>query len=137
MPQFMQPTLHPEVGEPVLAVRRPAGHGAEEAGVDLDDFFHGLRGYPVSGGGAGVGGDDDAALEAEGEGGGAVGDFDRACWVAVVVGHGAEPGGGGGGGGEGEFEGGLVGEGCELVVQLIFWLGGGGCVVGGARVLGD
>lgn len=88
----MQAALHAEPGEPVLAVSGAAGHGAEQVRVDLDDFLDGLRGDPVAGRGARVGGDDDAALEAEGESGGAVGDLDRAGRVRAVVGGGAEPG---------------------------------------------
>jgi hypothetical protein len=94
VPELVQAALHAQPGEPVLAVGGAAGHGAQEAVVDLDDFLDGLRGDPVAGRGAGVGGDDYAALEAEGEGCGAVGDLDGALGVGVVVCGGAEPGGG-------------------------------------------
>lgn len=94
MPELVEAALHPEPGEPVLAVGGAAGHGAEEAVVDFDHLLDGLRGDPVAGRGAGVGGDDYAALEAEGEGCGSVGDLDRALGVGVVVCGCAEPGGG-------------------------------------------
>lgn len=42
MTELPQPTLHPEIAEPVLAVGCAAGHGAQEHGVDFDDFFNGL-----------------------------------------------------------------------------------------------
>jgi hypothetical protein len=67
------------------------GHGAQQTVVDLDDLLDRLTCYPVTGCGSRVGGDDDAALEAEGERRGAVGDLDGAVWVGVVVRHCAQP----------------------------------------------
>jgi hypothetical protein len=92
VPQLVEPTLHAQPGEPVLAVGGAAGHGAQQARVDLDDLLDRLRGDPVAGRGARVRGYYDAALEAEGEGCGAVGDLDGALGVGAVVCCGAEPG---------------------------------------------
>lgn len=92
VPQLVQPALHAQPGQPVLAVGGAAGHGAQQLAVDLDDLLDGLRGDPVARRGAGVGRHDDAALEAEGEGRGAVGDLDGALGVGAVVGCGSEPG---------------------------------------------
>ena len=93
VPQLVQPALHAQVGEPVLAVGGAAGHGAQQAAVDLDHLLHRLAGDPVAGRGARVGGHDDAALEAEGQRRGAVGELDGAVGVRVVVRMGAEEGG--------------------------------------------
>ncbi|GKT42341.1 tRNA pseudouridine synthase 1 [Colletotrichum spaethianum] len=89
--ELVKAALHAEPGEPVLAVGSAAGHGAQEYRVDLDDLLDCLRGDPVSGCGTGVGGDDDATLEAEGEGRCAVGDLDGAVGVGAVVCCCAEP----------------------------------------------
>lgn len=97
MPQLVQAALHAQIGEPVLAVGGAARHRAQHPPVDLDHLFDRLAGDPVAGGGARVGGDDDAAFEPEGERGGAVGELDGAFGVGVVVGDGAEEGGGLGG----------------------------------------
>jgi len=66
-------------------------HGPQQAVVDLNDLLDRLTCYPVSGRRSRVGGDDDAALEAEGEGRGAVGNLDGAVGVGVVVCHCAQP----------------------------------------------
>ncbi|KAK3994987.1 hypothetical protein QBC44DRAFT_390739 [Cladorrhinum sp. PSN332] len=89
--ELVQTALHTQPGEPVLAVGSTAGHGAQQVRVDLDNLLDRLRGDPVAGRGARVGSDDDAALEAEGERGGAVGDLDRALRVRAVIGGCAEP----------------------------------------------
>ncbi len=68
-------------------------HSPKQTAINLNHLLHRLTRDPVPGGRARVGGHYDAALEAEGEGGGAVGDLDGAGRVAVVVGHGAQPGG--------------------------------------------
>lgn len=68
-----------------------AGHGTQQAAVDLDDLLDRLTGNPVTGSRSRICSDDDAALVAEGEGGGAVGDLDGTLRVGVVVGHGAQP----------------------------------------------
>ncbi len=83
----MQPALHAQPGQPVLAVGRTAGHGAQEAAVDLDDLLDRLRGDPVALRGPRVCRHHDAALEAEGQRRRAVGDLDRAAGVRVVVGR--------------------------------------------------
>lgn len=90
----MQPALHAQPRQPVLTVGGTAGHGAQQLAVDLDHLLDCLGCDPVAGSGAGVCGDDDAALEAEGEGGSSVSDLDRALRVGAVVRYGAEPGGG-------------------------------------------
>lgn len=89
--ELVQATLHAQVCEPVLAVGSATGHGAQQAVVDLDDLLDCLTRYPVAGRGPRVGGDDDAALEAEGERCSAVGDLDGAVGVGVVVGHCTKP----------------------------------------------
>lgn len=89
--ELVQTALHAQPGEPVLAIGSTTGHGAEEDAVDLDDLLDGLRGDPVAGGGSRIGSDDDAALKAEGEGCGTVGDLDGTVGVGTVVGCGAEP----------------------------------------------
>jgi hypothetical protein len=66
-------------------------HGSQQAVVDLNDLLDCLTRYPVSSRGSRVSGYNDAALEAEGEGRGAVGDLDGAVGVGVVVRHCAEP----------------------------------------------
>lgn len=43
--EFVQATVHAEVGFPVLAVGGTTGHGAQEVGVDLDDLLHRARSY--------------------------------------------------------------------------------------------
>lgn len=53
-----------------------------------------MRSDPVAGGCSGVGSDDNAVLEAEGEGRCAVGELDGAVDVAGIIGGGAEEGGG-------------------------------------------
>jgi hypothetical protein len=70
------------------------GHRPQKAVVDLDDFLDRLAGYPVSGCCSGVCCYDDAALEAEGEGCGAVGELDGAVGVGMVICCCAEEGGG-------------------------------------------
>jgi hypothetical protein len=103
----MKTTLHAEVCEPVLAVllksapvsfidtrctySSATSHGSQQAAVDLNDLLDCLTSYPVSGGCSRIGGYDDAALEAEGEGCGTVGNLDRAVGVGVVVCHCAQP----------------------------------------------
>jgi hypothetical protein len=61
---------------PHLAVGCSSGHGPQEVRVDLDDFLDGLRRDVGAHGGARVDRDDDAALEDEPEGGGAVARLD-------------------------------------------------------------
>lgn len=89
--ELVEAALHAQPAEPVLAVGGAAGEGAEEDAVDLDDLLDRLGGDPVAGRGAGVGGHDDAALEAEGERCCAVGDLDGAVGVGPVVSGGSEP----------------------------------------------
>lgn len=72
----MQPALHPQICKPILAIRGTTSHGTKQAAVDLDDFLDRLRSDPVASCGSRIRGDDYAALEAEGEGGGSVGDLD-------------------------------------------------------------
>jgi hypothetical protein len=59
--------------------------------VNLNDLLHRLRRYPVTSRSSRIRRYDDAALEAEGEGCGAVGDLDGAVGIGVVVCHCAEP----------------------------------------------
>jgi hypothetical protein len=89
--ELVKTALHAEPGEPVLAVGSTTGHGAEEDAVDLDDLLDGLGGDPVAGSGSRIGSDNDAALEAEGERGGSVGDLDGAVGVGAVIGGSAKP----------------------------------------------
>ena len=107
MSELVETTLHAEVRKPVLTVllrsvpsritlsRRTyssaTSHGSQQAVVDLNDLLDRLTCYPVSGSGSRVGGYDDAALEAEGKGCGAVGNLDGAVGVGVVVRHCAQP----------------------------------------------
>jgi hypothetical protein len=79
--KLVETALHAEPGQPVLAVGGTASHGAQENAVDLNDFLDRLRGNPVASRGTRVGSDDDAALEAEGESRGAVGNLDGAVGV--------------------------------------------------------
>lgn len=139
MPQLVKPTLHPQIRKPVLAIRRSTSHRPQQAAVDLDDFLDSLRSDPVTRSSTRIRGDDDAAFEAEGEGGGAVGDLDGALRVGVVVGHGAQPGGVGGDGWEGEVEGDWGRDGgCEgeLFVGWEFIVGGWAAVLGDECVHG-
>lgn len=92
--ELVKTALHAQPREPVLAVGGATGHGAEKDRVDLDDLLDRLRRDPVAGRGSRIGGDDDAALEAEGERGCAVGDLDGAVGVGAVVGSSTEPLGG-------------------------------------------
>lgn len=68
-----------------------SSHGTQQTAVDLNDLLDCLTGDPVTGCCSRIGGDDDAALEAEGESGCSVSDLDGAIGVAVVVCHRAEP----------------------------------------------
>lgn len=94
MTELVETALHAEPGEPVLAVGGTAGHGAQQNAVDLDNLLDRLRGDPVTGGGTGIGGDDNSALEAEGKRCRSVGDLDGAVGVGAVICCCAEPGGG-------------------------------------------
>jgi hypothetical protein len=105
--ELVQATLHAQVCEPVLAVlayvniqpclplywvlsySSATSHGPQQAVIDLNDLLDRLTRYPVSRRGSRVGSYDDAALEAEGERRGTVGDLDGA--VGVVVRHCTEP----------------------------------------------
>lgn len=91
LPQLMQPTLHAQVSKPVLTIRRSSRHRAQQTRVDLNDLLDRLTGDPIPRRCSGVCGYDDTALEAECEGGCAVGDFDGARGVGVVVCHASEP----------------------------------------------
>lgn len=71
--------------------RCTTGHGTQQAAVDLNDLLHRLTGNPVSSCCSRICSDNDAALVAEGQGGGTVGDLDGTLRVGVVVGHGAQP----------------------------------------------
>ena len=64
--ELVEAALRAQPAEPKLAVGGTTGEGAEQDAVDLDDLLDGLGGDPVAGGRTGVGGHDDAALEAEG-----------------------------------------------------------------------
>jgi hypothetical protein len=64
--ELVQAALHAQPSEPELAVGGTTGEGAEQDAVDLDDLLDGLGGDPVASGRTGVGGHNDAALEAEG-----------------------------------------------------------------------
>ena len=75
----------------MLAYRGTARHRAQQGAVDLNDLLDRLTRDPIARRRSAVRGHDDAALESEGQGGGAVGDFDGALRVAVVVGHCAQP----------------------------------------------
>jgi hypothetical protein len=66
-------------------------HGSQQAVVDLNDLLDSLAGYPVSGRCSRIGGYNNAALEAESERCGAVGNLDGAVGVGVVVRHCAQP----------------------------------------------
>lgn len=68
-----------------------SSHGAQQAAVDFDDLLHRLTGDPVARCCSRVCGNNDAALEAEGECGGSVGNLDGAIGVAVIVRHRAQP----------------------------------------------
>lgn len=92
VPQLVQPALHAQPGQPVLAVGGAAGHRAQQAVVDLDDLLDRLRRDPVAGRRARVRRHDDAALEPEGQRRRAVGDLDRAVGVRAVVGCCTQPG---------------------------------------------
>lgn len=82
----MQPTLHPEVSEPILTVlgnkgrqlgeeewmvlfggahRSSTCHRSEQAVVDFDNLLHCLTCYPVPRASSGVGGDNDTTLKSE------------------------------------------------------------------------
>lgn len=89
--ELVQAALHAQPGEPVLAVGGATGHGAQEDAVDLNHLLDSLRGDPVAGRGSRVGSDDDAALEAERQGRGSVGDLDGAVGVGSVIGGSSEP----------------------------------------------
>jgi hypothetical protein len=91
VPELVEAALHAQPGQPVLAVGGTAGHGAQQDAVDLNDLLDRLRGNPVAGRGAGVGGYDDAALESEGECRRAVGDLDGAVGVGSVIRGGSKP----------------------------------------------
>ena len=86
VPELVQAALHAEPSEPELAVGGATGEGAQQDAVDLNDLLDRLGGDPVSGRGSRVGGHNDAALEAEGEGRRAVGDLDGAVGVGAVIG---------------------------------------------------
>lgn len=92
MAQLVQAALHAQPGQPVLAVGGAAGHGAQQAVVDLDHLLDGLGRDPVPSRRSRVRRYDDAPLEPEGQRRGAVGDLDGAVGVRAVVGGGAEPG---------------------------------------------
>ena len=100
--------------------------------INLNNLLDRLTRNPIPGCSPRVRRHDNPALETKSQRRRAVRDFDRARWVGVVVGHGAEPGlcARDGGEGEGEGELGWVAEG-ELVVEVV----GGGFVVGRAAVL--
>lgn len=66
----MEPALDPQVPMPKLAISSTSSHGSQHVGINLDDFPHSLRGYVAAHAGPGVGGDDDALVEDEGERGG-------------------------------------------------------------------
>jgi hypothetical protein len=76
---------------PTCTYSSATSHGSQQAVVDLNDLLDRLTGYPVSGRCSRIGGYNDAALEAEGERCGTVGDLDGAVGVGVVVRHCAQP----------------------------------------------
>mmetsp|Transcript_26298 Transcript_26298/g.70141 ORF Transcript_26298/g.70141 Transcript_26298/m.70141 type:complete len:267 (-) Transcript_26298:50-850(-) len=84
VPQLVQPALHAQVPLPVGTVRRAASHGAEQVRVDLDDLLDGLRRNVGAHRRARVHGDDDALVEFEGEGGGALGELHSLLRVGAV-----------------------------------------------------
>jgi hypothetical protein len=76
---------------PTCTYSSATSHGSQQAVVDLNDLLDRLTCYPISSCCSRVGGDDDAALEAEGKRCGAVGNLDGAVGVGVVVRHCAQP----------------------------------------------
>mmetsp|Transcript_36142 Transcript_36142/g.52981 ORF Transcript_36142/g.52981 Transcript_36142/m.52981 type:complete len:278 (+) Transcript_36142:159-992(+) len=82
--QLVQPALHAEVALPERAVGGATSHGAQEVGVDLDDFLDTLRRNVGSLRGAGIDGDEDTALEDEAEGRGSLSELDLLAVVLVA-----------------------------------------------------
>jgi hypothetical protein len=89
--ELVKAALHSEPCEPVLTICGTTSHSSQHLIVDLNHLLDGLRGNPVAGRGSRICGDDDAALEAEGEGGGTMGNLDGALRVGTVVGCCSEP----------------------------------------------
>jgi hypothetical protein len=99
------PGMRASIGSPIVYQHPPwssrlnvmvsygsaTSHSSQQAVVDLNDLLDRLTRYPISSRRSRVGGYDDAALEAEGERRGSVGDLDGAAGVGVVVRHCAEP----------------------------------------------
>ena len=63
---FTHPALRPQVALPEGAVRRAAGHGAQEERINFYDFLDGLTRDVGPHGRSTVDGDDDAAVKLEG-----------------------------------------------------------------------
>ena len=85
--EFVHAALDTQLTFPVTAIGGSTGHGTEEVGVHFNDLLDGTRGNVTAHGRTRVDGDNDAAVEFEGESGGSLGELDVLAGIGVTTGR--------------------------------------------------